>query len=75
MKDFASAVLKRADLKKVEFEREFEDGPLDPTAGLSEGVVKMYREIGDYMSYYRSGKIPKAFKSIPALKNWEQILE
>lgn len=26
------------------------------------------------MSKYRSGKLPKAFKIIPALSNWEQIL-
>lgn len=38
-------------------------------------VVQMYKEIGEYMARYRSGKIPKAFKSIPALTNWEQILE
>ena len=45
------------------------------TAGLSTNVVQMYREIGAYMSRYRSGNIPKAFKSISALTNWEQILE
>ena len=26
------------------------------------------------MSRYRSGKLPKAFKIIPALSNWEQVL-
>lgn len=26
------------------------------------------------LSTYRSGKLPKAFKIIPALSNWEQIL-
>lgn len=26
------------------------------------------------LSKYRSGKLPKAFKIIPALSNWEQIL-
>lgn len=26
------------------------------------------------MSHYKSGKIPKAFKLIPSLKNWEQVL-
>ncbi|KAI6207303.1 Cell adhesion protein byn-1 [Aphelenchoides fujianensis] len=45
------------------------------TAGLSQNVFQMYKEIGQYMSHYRSGKIPKAFKTIPALLNWEQILE
>jgi essential nuclear protein 1 len=38
-------------------------------------VVQMFKEIGEYMSHYRSGKIPKAFKSIPSLLNWEQVIE
>jgi essential nuclear protein 1 len=30
--------------------------------------------VGDLLQYYKSGHIPKAFKIIPSLKNWEQIL-
>jgi essential nuclear protein 1 len=41
----------------------------------TDNVVQMYKEIGEYMAKYRSGKIPKAFKCIPSLTNWEQILE
>ncbi|KAF1761696.1 hypothetical protein GCK72_009952 [Caenorhabditis remanei] len=37
-------------------------------------VVEMYEQIGQYMSKYRSGKVPKAFKIIPKMINWEQIL-
>ena len=37
-------------------------------------VIKVYCEIGLYLSHYTSGKIPKAFKIIPTLSNWEQIL-
>ncbi|CAI5445294.1 unnamed protein product [Caenorhabditis angaria] len=37
-------------------------------------VVEMYEQIGVYMSKYRSGKVPKAFKIIPKMINWEQIL-
>ncbi|CAD5224299.1 unnamed protein product [Bursaphelenchus xylophilus] len=73
--DFATSVLHSVNFKKQQFEKNFSTQGADPTAGLSENVVKMYQEIGQYMHYYRSGKIPKAFKSIPALKNWEQILE
>lgn len=35
----------------------------------------MYKEVGEVMSRYRTGKIPKAFKIIPSMVNWEQILE
>uniref|UniRef100_A0A8R1IAP4 Bystin n=1 Tax=Caenorhabditis japonica TaxID=281687 RepID=A0A8R1IAP4_CAEJA len=37
-------------------------------------VVEMYEQIGQYLSKYRSGKVPKAFKIIPKMINWEQIL-
>jgi hypothetical protein len=34
----------------------------------------MYEGVKDVLSRYRSGKLPKAFKVIPKLKNWEQVL-
>jgi essential nuclear protein 1 len=43
-------------------------GSLDPK------VKEVYMQIGKYLNSYTSGKIPKAFKVIPALKNWEEIL-
>ena len=30
--------------------------------------------VGKLMSRYRSGKIPKAFKILPGLSNWEEVL-
>ncbi|CAJ0598747.1 unnamed protein product [Cylicocyclus nassatus] len=41
---------------------------------LDAEVVEMYKQIGKVLSKYRSGKIPKAFKVIPKMVNWEQIL-
>ncbi|XP_017142704.1 bystin [Drosophila miranda] len=37
-------------------------------------VKEMYEGVRDVLKRYRSGKIPKAFKIIPKLRNWEQIL-
>lgn len=34
----------------------------------------MYQGVGQVLTKYRSGKLPKAFKIIPNLKNWEQML-
>lgn len=34
----------------------------------------MYEGVKDVLQKYRSGKLPKAFKMIPHLQNWEQIL-
>ena len=49
-----------------------EDGP-DP-GDLNPKIVSVYTDIGKLMSRYRSGKVPKAFKIIPNLRNWEEIL-
>ncbi|VDP08425.1 unnamed protein product [Soboliphyme baturini] len=38
-------------------------------------VVEMYRGVGKALSSYRSGKVPKPFKIIPQLVNWEQVNE
>eukprot|EP00158_Paraphelidium_tribonemae_P002446 Partr_v1_DN25378_c1_g1_i1_m21986 putative K14797 essential nuclear protein 1 len=37
-------------------------------------IVEVYTKVGELMSKYKSGKIPKAFKVIPTLRNWEEIL-
>ncbi|EDW66341.1 bystin [Drosophila novamexicana] len=37
-------------------------------------VKEMYEGVREVLKRYRSGKIPKAFKIIPKLRNWEQIL-
>jgi essential nuclear protein 1 len=43
-------------------------------SGLNPQVVEVYTSVGQLMTRYRAGKVPKAFKIIPALKDWEQIL-
>lgn len=43
-------------------------------AGLSPKVVEVYGEIGKWLKMYKSGKLPKAFKVIPSLSNWEEVL-
>lgn len=34
----------------------------------------MYTDIGKLLTHYTSGKLPKAFKVIPSLHNWEEVL-
>ncbi|KAF7996200.1 hypothetical protein HCN44_001832 [Aphidius gifuensis] len=41
---------------------------------LDPRVQAMYEGVGEVLTKYRSGKLPKAFKLIPNLRNWEQIL-
>lgn len=41
---------------------------------IDKRVLEMYEGVRDVMKRYKSGKVPKAFKIIPKLRNWEQIL-
>ncbi|XP_031612919.1 bystin [Oreochromis aureus] len=45
-----------------------------PMPQLDSRITEVYRGVGKVLSKYRSGKLPKAFKIIPALSNWEQVL-
>nr|CAD2144554.1 unnamed protein product [Meloidogyne enterolobii] len=38
-------------------------------------IVDLFIEIGQVLKKYRSGRIPKAFKIIPTLVDWEKIIE
>ncbi|CAL1133052.1 unnamed protein product [Cladocopium goreaui] len=42
--------------------------------GLSPKVVEVYSDIGKFLRFYKSGPVPKAFKVIPSLTNWEEVL-
>ncbi|KAF8473150.1 Bystin-domain-containing protein [Kalaharituber pfeilii] len=46
----------------------------NPTPALPPKVVEVYTRVGQLLSRYKSGKLPKAFKIIPSLRNWEEIL-
>jgi len=41
---------------------------------LPSKVVEVYTDIGKILSRYTAGKLPKAFKVIPSLSNWEEVL-
>lgn len=43
-------------------------------SSLPQKVVEVYTRVGQLLSRYKSGKLPRAFKIIPSLKNWEEIL-
>ncbi len=42
---------------------------------LPDKVVEVYTKIGAMLKYYTAGKLPKAFKIIPSLSNWEEVLD
>ncbi|PVU92465.1 hypothetical protein BB561_003822 [Smittium simulii] len=45
-----------------------------PMAGINQKVSQVYQKVGDLLSRYKSGPLPKAFKIIPSITNWEQVL-
>ncbi|CDJ50580.1 bystin, putative [Eimeria brunetti] len=45
-----------------------------PESSLSPKVVEVYTAMAPFLARYRSGKMPKAFKIIPRLHAWEEVL-
>jgi essential nuclear protein 1 len=41
---------------------------------LDPRIIEAYTGVGKYLSHFKSGKVPKAWKVVPALKNWEEIV-
>ena len=37
-------------------------------------VMEVYKGVGKLLKSYKSGKLPKAFKIMPRLANWEEVL-
>ena len=53
--------------------RDVEGGmPMPP--GINPKVIEVYTKVGELLSRYKSGPLPKAFKIIPSLPAWENIL-
>ncbi|KAJ1605566.1 bystin-like protein [Cryptosporidium canis] len=46
----------------------------NPNSSIPEKLIQVYTSIGEWLSKYKSGKLPKAFTIIPKLENWEEIL-
>lgn len=47
----------------------------DPETATLRQMKEVYAEIGVYLSKYKSGGLPKAFKVLPRLKNWEEVVD
>jgi len=66
-------------MKKIEEKEAMQrgEGPADEEEEgmeLPVKVVQVYTDIGKILARYTSGKLPKAFKVLPSLSNWEEVL-
>ncbi|KAI5634804.1 bystin domain-containing protein [Phthorimaea operculella] len=60
--------------KNTELQTQFSDVETLKLQNIDPRIKTMYEGVRDVLQKYRSGKLPKAFKMIPHLQNWEQIL-
>ncbi|KAI3465976.1 hypothetical protein Pfo_022639 [Paulownia fortunei] len=47
---------------------------MQPMPKLDDSIIELYKGVGKLLSKYTSGKMPKAFKHIPSLQFWEEVL-
>ncbi|EST04979.1 Bystin [Kalmanozyma brasiliensis GHG001] len=68
-------------MEKIEAAEAAGDGPTQQQLeerrmppGINPKVIEVYRKVGELLSRYKSGPLPKAFKIVPSLPAWESIL-
>jgi len=71
-RSLADIIMEKINEKKTEIQSQMSEAPERPV--LDEKIVSVFRCLGEILSKYRAGKLPKAFKVIPSLDNWEEIL-
>lgn len=55
-------------------ESSFDSNMMNNTKNIPPKVVEVYTAVGKLLHHYKSGKLPKALKMLPHLKNWEEVL-
>lgn len=61
------------DDEDVEERHEHKQRPMDGVE-LPEKVIRAYTTVGSILTTWTHGKLPKLFKVIPSLKNWQDVL-
>ena len=71
-KTLADLIMDKIRDKETEIASQMSDASL--SRHMDEKVVAVFKGVGQILSKYRSGKLPKAFKVIPSLVDWEEAL-
>lgn len=72
-RNLADIVMEKIKEKQTEIATEATD-QMSVTSQIDPRVVSVFKGVGQILAKYRAGKLPKAFKVIPSLCNWEEIL-
>ena len=72
--DIIEEKLRERDLVQEDVDFRVDSQQAAVATGLSEKAVLVYKQVGSFLQRYKSGSVPKAFKIIPNLSNWEEIL-
>ncbi|KAJ2588526.1 snoRNA-binding rRNA-processing protein [Coemansia sp. RSA 1722] len=72
--DLIMAKIKQHESAKLARESGADEGDRAVPAGLDPKIVDVYTKIGQLLARYKSGPVPKAFKIIPSIRNWEEVL-
>ena len=73
-KTLADIIMEKIRDKQTELSTKLSDHPSVITSQLDDRVIQVFSSVGHILSKYRAGKLPKAFKVIPSLSNWEEVL-
>ncbi|KAL6450548.1 ENP1 Essential nuclear protein 1 [Candida maltosa Xu316] len=63
-----------AKIQEKEERQQSDDKPIEDAVLLPPKVILAYEKIGQILSTYTHGKLPKLFKILPSLKNWEDVV-
>lgn len=61
-------------LKKIKEKDEAVLSETQPFPKLDRAIIDLYQGVGKLLSKYTSGKMPQAFKHIPSMQFWEEVL-
>lgn len=70
----ADLIMAKFQAGEIEYKDNTKGGEQEGMEEMSPKVIASYKKLGTILKTYRSGKLPKAFKLIPLLADWEELL-
>ncbi|XP_042517618.1 bystin [Macadamia integrifolia] len=61
-------------LKKIKEKGTEVSSEAQPLPKLNQTIIDLYKGVGKLLGRYTTGKVPKAFKHIPSMELWEDVL-